>query len=72
VAEASQEAAGDEISDQEGDTQGSEDDALEASTDDDSSEVSDLVEFEYEGQIIEAPLAIKEALMRQQDYTVKT
>ncbi len=35
-------------------------------------EETDLVEFEFDGQLLEAPVAIKEALMRQQDYTQKT
>lgn len=33
---------------------------------------SELVEFEWDGQLIQAPVTIKEALMRQQDYTQKT
>ena len=31
-----------------------------------------IVEFEWNGQLIEAPTSIKESLMRQQDYTQKT
>ena len=34
--------------------------------------VEELVEFEWEGQIIEAPQTIVDALMRQDDYTQKT
>lgn len=33
---------------------------------------AELVEFEWEGQLIEAPPTIKEALMRHSDYTQKT
>jgi len=32
----------------------------------------ELVEFEWDGQVLQAPPAIKEALMRQSDYTQKT
>lgn len=35
-------------------------------------EDSDLVEVEFDGQLIEAPKAVAEALMRQADYTKKT
>lgn len=76
--EAAPEDAQDEITDQEGDAEGSEDDALEADSEGEQEEPEeeagpdDLVEFEFEGQLIEAPLVIKEALMRQSDYTQKT
>jgi hypothetical protein len=33
---------------------------------------TDMVEVEWEGQLIEAPKAVAEALMRQSDYTQKT
>ena len=82
--EAAPEDAQDEITDQEGGAEGSEDDALEADSEDtqngdkdtqdgdDEAGPDDLVEFEFEGQLIETPLVIKEALMRQKDYTQKT
>ena len=35
-------------------------------------EESELVEFEWDGQLYEAPPALKDAVMRQQDYTQKT
>lgn len=71
--EAAEEAQDDEARDedtqdedtQDGDEDTQEGDAEEAGPD-------DLVEFEFEGQLIEAPLVIKEALMRQADYTQKT
>lgn len=55
--------------------EGEEVEASEEGADDDSDDEpgpDDLVEFEFEGQLIEAPVAIKEALMRQADYTKKT
>lgn len=42
---------------------------LEAANDADA---SDIVEVEWDGQLIEAPRAIADALMRQSDYTKKT
>lgn len=39
---------------------------------DESEESEDIVEVEWDGQIIEAPKAVAEALMRQKDYTEKT
>lgn len=45
----------------------------EVEGDDTSDEdTSDLVEVEWDGQLIEAPKAIADALMRQSDYTQKT
>ena len=45
---------------------------VEAQEEADDAVDDDLVEFEFEGQLIEAPTVIKEALMRQSDYTQKT
>jgi len=50
----------------------SDDEELKAEDTDEVEEAPELVEFEWEGQLLEAPPAIKEALMRQQDYTQKT
>ncbi len=52
-----------------------EDDSEDSDTTEDPEPVEsndDLVEVEYEGQLIEAPKAIADALMRQADYTQKT
>lgn len=69
--ETASEATEDEIEEQEGGTEGSEDEAAEDDSDEEPGP-DDVVEFEFDGQLIEAPVAIKEALMRQKDYTEKT
>lgn len=54
------------------DVTGEEPDELDEVDPEPKVEGDDLVEFEWDGQLLEAPPAIKEALMRQQDYTQKT
>jgi hypothetical protein len=50
----------------------SEEDVEDTQDGDEDTQDEDLVEIEFDGQVIEAPKAIADALMRQQDYTQKT
>ena len=62
----------------EGDDEETEDQELDDSEGDDEPEdeidpnAPEMVEVEWEGQLIEAPKSVAEALMRQSDYTQKT
>lgn len=76
---AEDEAPQDEIVDEGPEVEGDDETVEETEeSDDESGEESDeptgedLVEVEWEGQLIEAPKAVAEALMRQSDYTQKT
>lgn len=66
--ETASEAAGDEIEASEGEDSPDEEDALEAVSEDETG----FVEIEYEGATYEVPEALKDALLRQSDYTQKT
>ncbi len=68
--ESAVEAREEEISDEEGVDQGSEDEDADEAIQDDSGIT--LEEVEYDGVVYEVPATLKDALLRQSDYTQKT